>query len=1035
MFEKSLVDLIRALRAHKGHEGEYIQSAISECRREIRTNDLDVKATALLKLVYLEMFGHDMSWAAFNVLEVMSSAKLPQKRVGYLAAVQSFGPETEVLMLAENLLKKDLGSPQIPVLGIVLTTIPHVVTAELALSILTELLPRLTHSQPGVRKKTVVALYRLALVYPETLRVSWPKIKERLMDGEERSEVTSACVNVVCELGWRNPRDFLNLAPRLFDLLTSDKNNWMSIKIIKLFAVLTPLEPRLIKKLARPLAKILRETGAMSLLYECISGIIQGGILDGGDMGVDIEEVADLCISKLRGMIVLEGDPNLKYVALLAFNKIVGSHPKMVSMQQDVILACLDDPDISIKMQALELVSGMVDSDNLQAVVNRLLKQLANAPKEGDDTNGHLEDAENTDLEQRLVADKRGKEATPIPDEYRHEIVSRILDMCSSNTYAHIVDFEWYIEILVNLVRYLPADKPEDNLRVARSDDKVSLGSRVGTQILDIAVRVKELRLEATRAAEKLVMTSNRSIVFASHAGGQAQILKSAGWICGEFAEALSSPYEVLSSLLHDSSLNLPASTLSIFIQAIPKVLSQLAADSNRDWNATQSSMLSLLLARTTTFLEQLSLHPNLEVQERAVEFLELLKVGSESLSSHPADSVSAPLLLYSVMPGLFQGQDLNPVSATAQSKVPIPADLDLDTPINSKLNAILSASQVEDDQDAGPNEFDAFYNEREPEMYPTTTLQPLSRPVSYMREAEPASVSYQSTPESPNTLANRKAERQARARDDPFYIAPPSDSGRDSPIHRILRQSNGEPNDLDIDAIPIIDLQLDPQSRASSSLPASSGMLDEIQRRKKKSIRKFQVAADETLDVDDGQTSHSHPVSTSQTSRSHSPASIAQRSRPTRNLLCINSNQLSGLSLSEHDASAPLTADDLLRRQAEEDEMRLALAEVERKRMEMMREEERKGVTYAEGAEEGVVVKRKKKKAKPVAEDEEGEGAVKKKKKKKKVKPEEGEGQAEAELEALAEGDVVKRKKKAKRKVGAPSATAPVEHPDDTAD
>lgn len=66
----------------------------------------DIKATALLKLMYLEMFGYDMSWAAFHVLEVMSSPKYLQKRIGYLGAVQSFRPDTEVLMLATNLLKK-----------------------------------------------------------------------------------------------------------------------------------------------------------------------------------------------------------------------------------------------------------------------------------------------------------------------------------------------------------------------------------------------------------------------------------------------------------------------------------------------------------------------------------------------------------------------------------------------------------------------------------------------------------------------------------------------------------------------------------------------------------------------------------------------------------------------------------------------------------------------------------------------------------------------------------------------------------------
>ena len=70
------------------------------------TPSADLKATALLKLVYLEMVGHDMSWASFHVLEVMSSPKQHQKRVGYLGAVQSFRPDTEVLMLATNLLKK-----------------------------------------------------------------------------------------------------------------------------------------------------------------------------------------------------------------------------------------------------------------------------------------------------------------------------------------------------------------------------------------------------------------------------------------------------------------------------------------------------------------------------------------------------------------------------------------------------------------------------------------------------------------------------------------------------------------------------------------------------------------------------------------------------------------------------------------------------------------------------------------------------------------------------------------------------------------
>jgi AP-3 complex subunit delta-1 len=78
------------------------------------------------------------------------------------------------------------------------------------------------------------------------------------------------------------------------------------------FATLTPLEPRLVKKLLPPLTSIIRTTPAMSLLYECINGIIQGGILGSSDESAGGEEIATLCVSKLRGMIMVEGDPNRK---------------------------------------------------------------------------------------------------------------------------------------------------------------------------------------------------------------------------------------------------------------------------------------------------------------------------------------------------------------------------------------------------------------------------------------------------------------------------------------------------------------------------------------------------------------------------------------------------------------------------------------------------------------------------------------------------------------------------------------------------
>lgn len=76
---------------------------------------------------------------------------------------------------------------------------------------------------------------------------------------------------------------------------------------------MTPLEPRLVRKLLPPLTEIIQTTPAMSLLYECINGIIQGGILGSGDDADGREEIASLCVTKLRSMIMIDGDPNRKF--------------------------------------------------------------------------------------------------------------------------------------------------------------------------------------------------------------------------------------------------------------------------------------------------------------------------------------------------------------------------------------------------------------------------------------------------------------------------------------------------------------------------------------------------------------------------------------------------------------------------------------------------------------------------------------------------------------------------------------------------
>ena len=52
------------------------------------------------------MLGYDVTWAAFNIIEVMSQPLFTSKRIGYLAASQVFSKDTDVVMLTTNLFRK-----------------------------------------------------------------------------------------------------------------------------------------------------------------------------------------------------------------------------------------------------------------------------------------------------------------------------------------------------------------------------------------------------------------------------------------------------------------------------------------------------------------------------------------------------------------------------------------------------------------------------------------------------------------------------------------------------------------------------------------------------------------------------------------------------------------------------------------------------------------------------------------------------------------------------------------------------------------
>lgn len=647
MFDKNLTDLVRGIRNNKENEAKYISQCMEDIKQELRQDNLSVKSNAVAKLTYLQMLGYDISWAGFNIIEVMSSNKFTLKRIGYLSASQSFHCDSELLMLTTNMIRKELNSQNQYEAGLALTSLSCYISIDLARDLSNDILTLLSSTKPYIRKKAVLMMYKVFLKYPEALRPAFPRLKEKLEDPDPG--VQSAAVNVVCELARKNPKNYLSLAPVFFKLMTTSTNNWMLIKIIKLFGALTPLEPRLGKKLIEPLTNLIHSTSAMSLLYECINTVIAVLISISSGMPNHAASI-QLCVQKLR-ILIEDSDQNLKYLGLLAMSKILKTHPKSVQAHKDLILQCLEDKDESIRLRALDLLYGMVSKKNLMEIVKKLMV--------------HMDKAEGT--------------------VYRDELLSKIILICSQNNYQFITNFEWYITVLVELAQMEFGSKQ---------------GHVIGSQLMDVCIRVQAIRSFAVAEMAQLmdVYTSTSQFTI------MQEVLYAAAWLTGEFVRELENPEQNLRCMIKYKSL--PQHIESVFIHNIIKLFAYIMEKYELAGEYDEIlTLCDLILDKMNDSIKS----AELEVQERASTAIIIINIVKEEIlakkNSKLMDSVEEPEpseLIANEILSLFSGE-LNPVAPKAQKKVPVPEGLDLDAWINEPIE---SSEESESEPESTDNLF-----------------------------------------------------------------------------------------------------------------------------------------------------------------------------------------------------------------------------------------------------------------------------------------------------------------------------------------
>ncbi|XP_022575179.1 AP-3 complex subunit delta-like [Brassica napus] len=620
LFQRSLEDLIKGFRLQLLGESSFISRALEEIRREVKATDLSTKSTALHKLSYLAaIHGVDMSWAAFHALEVVSSSRFHHKRIGYQAITQSFHDQTSVLLLITNQLRKDLNSVNEYEVSLALECLSRIGTRDLARDLSPEVFTLLGSSKSFVRKKATGVVLRVFDKYPDAVKVCFKRLVENLETSDP--QILSAVVGVFCELASKDPTSCLPLAPEFFKILVDSRNNWVLIKLLKIFSKLASVEPRLGRKVAEPICEHMKRTVAKSLVFECVRTVVSSLS--------DHEAAVELAVAKIREFLV-EDDPNLKYLGLHALSIAAPKHLWAVLENKEAVVKALSDEDPNVKLEALHLLMAMVTEDNVSEI-SRILMNYA------------------------LKSD-------PL---FCNEIIISVLSVCSRNAYEIIVDFDWYVSLLGEMARIPHCQR----------------GEEIEHQLIDIGMRVRDARPQLVRVSWALLidpallgnMFLHPILSAASWVSGEYVEFSKNPY---ELVEALVQPRtDLLPPYIRAIYIH---SVFKVLVFCLGSYFS--AQESSSGSSSTVYESILNLVNVIEIGVWPLSGAYDVEVQERAKNVLGFIGMAKQDIAKNVnlQDNDAEACRVTAFMEDMFS-EELGPISANAQEKVCVPDGLELE--------------------------------------------------------------------------------------------------------------------------------------------------------------------------------------------------------------------------------------------------------------------------------------------------------------------------------------------------------------------
>jgi len=248
----------------------------------------------------------------------------------------------------------------------------------------------LQHTHEMIRKKAVMVLFKMWKTYPSAIDQMDVKMKKCLCDKDP--QVMAATLNYFSDIIKKSPSDFKDLVnsfvvilrqivehrlPREYDYHRIPAP-WIQMKILEILGYLGADDKTQSENMYDIISQVLKRADdaginiGYAIVFQCLKTIC---------MIFPSQSLMDAATTTISRFLSSESH-NLKYIGITGLALIVKIDPKYTLNYQSLVVDCLEDADDTLKIKTLDLLYRMTNKQNVEAIVEKLLSYLKEAPTE-----------------------------------------------------------------------------------------------------------------------------------------------------------------------------------------------------------------------------------------------------------------------------------------------------------------------------------------------------------------------------------------------------------------------------------------------------------------------------------------------------------------------------------------------------------------------------------------------------------------------------------------------------------------------------